>query len=1402
MWIALGGVVGRGQRGGAKREALKRQRQREARVVRMLSEESSDELFARLRSGAANVAGVTYQINLATLLLVSGRLSDSPLPRVSAVRPEGFEDIDCRLQDGNWLLVQSKQRSARTMSRAETASVIVHATQVEAARDYDGSVVGYAIVSNAGFAAGATGWGSTIPQGDAELTRAVRDQLSANGRDPDTAERLIGRTHLVVIEDPLVVEVESVLARAYSIPPAVAVIARSHLAADLALASSAQRGRDVATAQLRTLADVDSMISRLRETVDLQNFEAALREGVCEFADFSRIATDSEEQFFSGVRVVPSHVGADLDVVRVPECESILSSLESSRQVLIVGPSGTGKSGLLWRSASLLQDGPMLIRVLRVSSDSDVQSLIRLVRMLSPTPERRVVVCIDDLGRAATERWPEARDRLLEFSGVSILAACRQEDLLPSIGEGAHLVDSRLARESAARIYARLRAAGFELATEPEEAIHRADGLLMEFVAIATTGRRLREVLRTQLQGLDDTDAADSRELLAVITALHTLGRSVPADELPLLVGESPTITARRLSRLQDEHLIVSDDGTSWRALHDLRAEVLLDLLHEVPPPTLAATYARSIAAAPAEVRPMLYRRAATRVLRAARLETVSSVADRLTSARRVTEPLVKSIADRVRDLANAPGPTSAREIAALVDAAERLDVSAYAAATLGFVKQITPPTIDVSSYYLLAYTSRFSDIFTGNDLFRQIASAGARLPEWDSSARQTVVSEISDDVILQTLMVAPLDVAVRFSERLEGYRTLPLAAAAAVFAKHSAQVVDLLRVDVVDVFAQLIATLAVVAELEGPRVEQAFGPSRQRARWAVEADDSGFAVDVVFSDQSELPSSSSNLARASTYTSDTFCEVSAKAVARFGTVDVQRGYQPQAGQDPTSLNSQAVFLAQRLFDACPEADVVSVEVVVPARGASAPIDGKKRMRVGALPRRVATERSIALQIAVTELLSTERWTDRCRRQADASAQLMELLTALPARLSERDSSAGRRKWIEKVDSVAALVAQLPGPPLDPQLIGRLSAELPFAADFDLRLRETTRDPSKAALDLIAQCLLQVSQGLNDATNLGGAGLRLAGAPQALTGARAEDTLPEYAGVGPLLPNELDSLASMAARILVARGQGALSPGDIRGRSLEATSALTLTSAVSAADGSLAAVEQRLTESGVEVFASSVQEILYPTDPLLPLELIIAVDALAWAATEESLRSWGPSAREEAGFQTRTRFVAMHLGRLVQVGAVLDDAEGPLRAIDPTDYPDIARRLGALLAPSVFQDRADNLIGSLISASSANGWSRRRPDGWRGVQSTVQIPSAETNDDDPQAWADAVVIYRELESLVASEGDDGGTFAETLAGVDLSIADTFASPIVQAVGHLRALAIEADLRSLSTDDAS
>ena len=146
--------------------------------------------------------------------------------------------------------------------------------------------------------------------------------------------------------------------------------------------------------------------------------------------------------------------------------------------------------------------GARPVRVLRCATNEDVTLLVRHARVQEPSVESPLLVCVDDLGRDSFTQWPAARDQLLGVPGVYVLATVRREDFTAQLAGSATVVDPKLTQQSAEAVYDHLKAAGVPLIVEPEEAMVRAEGLLVGFIALATTGERLETVLATQVERL------------------------------------------------------------------------------------------------------------------------------------------------------------------------------------------------------------------------------------------------------------------------------------------------------------------------------------------------------------------------------------------------------------------------------------------------------------------------------------------------------------------------------------------------------------------------------------------------------------------------------------------------------------------------------------------------------------------------------------------------------------------------------------------------------------------------------------------------------------------------------------------------------------------------------------
>jgi hypothetical protein len=1394
-------------RPGAAREAAKRAKAGNAVPTSTPpTARSEDELFADLRTGATNVAGVAYQLSLAAYLLSAARVSSNELPAVVRVRPEGFEDVDCELADGSWLLVQSKQRGpgARSIGVAEAAKILAHAARVMGATDYKSEVSGIAIVTNGAFSddLGTSGWNATLDQvrdasDPGSLTASLRRQLLDAGLAADLAPEILRIAHTVSTGNAVHQQTETALTEAYGLHPTVSSIARSQIVADLTQLSGSQRGTSVTGASVRTVNDLDSMIEVVVRDVDVSALDKAVQSGVCEFANFAIGSPDSEAQFFAGVRVVPGHIASDLDVVRYPETVRILDALKANRQVLIVGPSGTGKSGLLWRSASMAEDRAMVVRVLNVESESTAELLVQYIRQLRPAETRSVLVCIDDLGRDLSEHWPQARDRLLELPGVRILGACRQEDLLPSISAGAVVLDSRLDSTSADRIYERLRSSGVPLVTEPEEVLARADGLLMEYVAIATTGQRLRDVLKSQVQRLRESESSLTLDALAAIVALHTLGHSVDSDSLPAVLNASPREVSDALTKLHDEHLVTARFGTEWRALHDLRAEVLLDLLHVTPPPTLATTYARSIACASSDTRPILYRRAAVRIGRALVRQVSSNLPQALSQVHQVFKPLKDALTKELLELVSGTlSPKSHALLRAHVEAAERLDVVAYAVSTLRYVEENTPLSSGVGDYYLMAYSSKFSNVFGNNPMFQRLIEISRGLPPWNSTTTDSAVEALPPSTVADALREMDLSSAIGLSEALESTFSIGADQVASIYASHSALLTRNPSIRDVDLLSQLIATLTRLADLDPRGVEASFGPARTRAEWAAAADHYAIEVEFRLEDLSLLPASPSSLPREKSYSDSQFAEVEFRGFARPEGVREEHGYQSQPGSDPTAMNSQAVFAVQRLFDACPEADVVSVTLVfanLKSAQNGLPAPGEKRIRAGVIPRRVDTRRAIAIQACVMELVSSEQWTARCRAQSELAAELVRLLSEAPLRFSDQDNARRRQAWISQVNATASRVARMPGIPIDRALLEVSEADLAIASDIDQLLRESAKDKPQKALDLVAGSLSQAANDLSNKSSVGGAGMRLAGAREALREAREAAMLPTFAGIGETLPESLDALSMDVARLFSAFGRDQLESRTMRSATIETANAITSEIAHATVDSSVNALVQRLREVGIEFDRYRIAEVDAPPDPLNYLRVVGSIDVSDWGHAEETIRNWTSDERETEGFAARLELVVRAQSRLVPIGLSMLGSDGSVLPLLPDKFSELSALLDLPMPESNFQQLAEDAVASLFNISYQKIRAADRPRGWgqelRQTDPSVEIAMSTVG---PESWSNAKDALRELTKLVAAQDDSGETLAGVIADLDVTNPSSD-SDLLAKLAQIRLGAIDADL---------
>lgn len=1118
---------------------------------------SHDDLWKALRQGARNVAGVTWQISVCVHLLVLSR--SGVLPFVELI-PEGFEDADCVDSGGKRTYVQMKELGGGLgrLAPSALADALAHAETSARGADIlvltDGS-----LGSDLVF----TEWESVLADQHGEGIHLLENGLVSRGYTSDEASAILSRSRVEHFGYRVRQLSETTLAEYFSIHPSIAGVAVSRLTEVLAGGSSAQRHTTIHNAARIRTSELDAILTEAQETVDLEGLDFAISSGVCTPVGFSMREEISARSFYLGVDGAPGHVAANLDVVRPPELLACGEGLGDEGAVLLVGPSGSGKSVLLWRAARDVVPASRVLRVERLSDATDARVLVRHVRSIRPSRESPVLVVVDDLGRPQVSEWSYAASLLREVPSVLLIAACRAEDFSPSLLVGAtRVVQPELDRTVADAVSHRLREQQIVMRMEPAEAFERSDGLLMEYVALLTSGQRLRQVLAAQVEALVESGREVQREAARLITAAHTLGLGLSADRLDGALGGSlnPYGSARvgdALGVLKEEHVVIQD-GDTWRGLHELRSATICELVHENPPPRIGKTFA-----------------------------VIAGLIEPAHSAwmlRRIAENYPQALPEVVESLGGAlatQGET-AEGIAWLLEGAERADNTIYAREVLPTLREARFPGLPLKDVAMFAYGQRNQGLGFGGTGVKQLETAAKR------------IEKLADQLPLRSDYVHTLRAACAAidQERLpDVFRRAGVLNVIRVLEAgypHLTVSADLVRSVVTqepppsDVRGAIIWSRLIAAShpyLSLPELVDICGPVDERVRVVCAADKS---VLTAFFDES---AASVTITRLLPIDQDeTVSSLLPWDTARPGKKD--------------ALGESTVACLNRIKDACPEIQRFRIKTVT-AAGSPYKIQGFepgfKDMQRSRFPDRTSVRQSVGFQAALRRLTSSETWTEVIIAQVECAAALEEVATELPLRFNPYDNDRRRIGWRGNLSTVRERLSGLRPPPL-PRGMGSLESQA-FDDQTDRVEDEATR-VLRAAVEAIGNACRD-DVGIKSPV---AAAAALREAADNLDKAR-ESTRTRFDGRGSVLPSALSERMRASAGLLLALH---LRPETIK--------------QVRASDPIASAREiwDKVRCDEQERFAETLRELLQPI-PEVECRLVSDPEPAAWALDS---RSW------------------------------------------------------------------------------------------------------------------------------------------------------------------------------------
>lgn len=572
-------------RPGKRTRSQSRAAMRHVRRSRTPSHETAEaEHWRTTRRGAWAARGFHYQEDVGVLFAARLLAGTSPSP---VLVPEGFDDYSFEGGESEQVQVKSRQDSRGAFSVGAVAEFVVDAARKAAGLRTDG-LPGRPVVVIERAMPDDIPWATGTRLGDAPIDHPLRAAVYLKARASGVAPDLCDEASVVIV--PWLEarqQASGLVCDWYGITPQAAdVVLRAFRnevtqCINVNAHASAQERASLDRTSLTRIAD------EARSLMKVTGLEEAVTTGVCEAIDVHTPLVDT--RFYEGVNAQPGHIAAGLAVPR-PELQSqVARALDEGSTVLISGPSGIGKSVLLWLSVSDLSH-VLWFRIHKLR-EQDVPAIVRLIRAYNPSLDSPIGLAVDGVGLGAIQAWDALHEEIVALPGARLIGTARFEDL-PQIRSLAQctVVEPDLDEELAERIFAELSATNATTQTHWRPAFSSAGGLTLEYTHLLTRGRRLSETIEDQVRARR-ADASRDLELkvIALVSVGHQWGTELDVRSVAKCLGVSDGEIARALSRLIEEH-ILCQDGSILTGVHQLRSAALARAVHAVPPPILSET--------------------------------------------------------------------------------------------------------------------------------------------------------------------------------------------------------------------------------------------------------------------------------------------------------------------------------------------------------------------------------------------------------------------------------------------------------------------------------------------------------------------------------------------------------------------------------------------------------------------------------------------------------------------------------------------------------------------------------------------------------------------------------------------------------------------------------------------
>lgn len=532
------------------------------------------DLWAKTRAGARAGRGFRYQDAVCAALAVDSWAGNSTW---TAVVPEGLDDVtlhgsaaEIRAQ------IKSRHDPRGEFTLKEVAGYLANMS-LPLEGGHPGELKFALVLERPVKGLEPTGWGATLAQTGQELSTLENALSTACAPRRVDMPAIFDRLYVVVAPDPLGTA-PSILAYKSGLESAACRLVAQMLREAAGRAADdnyAQRPEHPASLGATAVqASIDAMHRVVNPLGRLE-----LADELCDVANFHEPLTPAD--FYSGVNVMPGHVGAGLVFERPTETTDILQALETFRTALVAGPSGAGKSALAWLAAYHSRHAVRWYRVRRLA-ETDVPRLVQFARLLDAGPTRPVGFVVDDVGTAGAAGWDRLTTEVQAIAGLLILGSVREEDVfLLDSAKTTPLIRPILDASLAERLWSALSSEREVVFSHWVEPFEQSRGLLLEYTHLLTEGRRLEQTIAEQVRRRLAEDRFDELQLLGRIVFPARHGATVEGRVLRDRLGWNGPRMSKALARLVEEHVVREGAGGVLGGMHEIRSAYLDDAMRD-----------------------------------------------------------------------------------------------------------------------------------------------------------------------------------------------------------------------------------------------------------------------------------------------------------------------------------------------------------------------------------------------------------------------------------------------------------------------------------------------------------------------------------------------------------------------------------------------------------------------------------------------------------------------------------------------------------------------------------------------------------------------------------------------------------------------------------------------------